>query len=165
MKKTEFRIKIDTRAMYCFLLYHVYHSVTGIISIIIGLGAAGYGICVWNHTDKSWAYLLLGLIFLLYEPIALFVQASGQIKKNPVFRETLKYEISDAGIRIVQKKMHNELPWEKIYKLCESRTCILIYTDAHNAIIWDKKQLGQSVVLIKKLLKEYVPADKCKLKG
>lgn len=163
--KTEFSVKLDITSMYHFLMYHMYHGFGGIFSVIIGLGLIAYCIYAGGSVTNSWIYMFFGIIFLVYEPTTLYTRAVKQIKTNPVFKEALKYELSEEGIKIVQGEVFNVLPWDKVFKVRESGKCIFIYTNARNAVIWDKKQIGQSEANVKKLIKAKVPAAKYKLKG
>lgn len=163
--KTEFKVKLNINTMYHFLMYHMYHGFGGIFSVIIGLGLIGYGIYAGNSVSNSWIYIFFGVIFLIYEPTTLYTRAAKQIKTNPVFKEAIQYEVSEEGIKIIQGEVFNVLPWDKIYKVMESRQCIFIYTNVRNAIILEKKQMGSSEAVIRKLIKAKVPAAKSKLKG
>lgn len=40
--KAKFEIKMTNQDMYNFLMYHSYHGVTGIFSIVAGIALLGY---------------------------------------------------------------------------------------------------------------------------
>lgn len=163
--KAEFKVKLSINSMYHFLIYHMYHGFGGIFSVIWGIGLIGYGIYAGGNVSNSWIYFFFGILFLVYEPITLYTRAAKQIKTNPVFKEALSYIVSADGIRIEQGETSNDLVWENIYKVCESSKSIFMYTSTRNAFIWEKKQLGDSEAAVRALIKESIPAAKCKLKG
>ena len=162
----EFNIQMTTGAMYKFLMYHTYHKFSGFLSIILGLVLIGYYISPSGHAaQNSLVYLVFGILFLVYEPWTLYTKAAQQTKLNPVFKEPLNYQVTEEGIKILQGEAVNELNWEQVYKVRETAQSILVYTNARNAFICVKKQMGAEEQTVKELLKAHVPAAKRKLKG
>ena len=72
--KAKFEIKMTNRDMYNFLMYHSYHSFTGIFSIVSGIALLGYFFwCVGTGRESSFLYPLFGVLFLVYQPWTLFI--------------------------------------------------------------------------------------------
>lgn len=159
----EFEIKVTRKAMYRFLLYHTYHSASGLVSIVAGVGLLLYfflGTAGANH----WIYAAFGILLLIYLPWTLFMQAAKQTQLNPVFKKPLHYVVSESGIRVEQEEASNEIAWEQVRRVCETRQSILVYTGAKNAFIWIRVQMGSEEAAVRALLVKNVDAKRLKLK-
>lgn len=153
--KVEFDCKVSKKAMYNFMMYHSYHSFSGIFSIVAGAALLAY--FAWNQSqggDSEWLFLFFGVLFLVYQPWALFMSASKQVTLNPMFKRPLSYCLSEEGITVRQEETENELPWSGITKVCETSQSILVYTNKKNAFIWVKDQMGAQEPAVRKMLSE-----------
>lgn len=149
--------------MYRFLLYHIYHSFSGIFSIAAGLGILAL-FFVLRDSSQSWIYLLFGILFLVYEPWSLYTRAVKQAKLNPVFKKPLKYTVTEQGITVTQDQTANEAAWESVLRVRETGKSIYVYTSTRNAFIWEKTQMGNETAAVKKLLETHIAPDKRKIK-
>lgn len=163
--KSKFKMKMTTSAMYKFLIYHTYHKFSGIFSVILAAVLIGYYVVNRTAVVDSWMYLMFGIIFLVYEPWSLYTRAVKQTKLNPGFKEPLLYTVSEEGIKVALKGESNEISWNNVFKVRETRQSFLVYTSKTNAFVWIKEQMGVEEGKVRALLKEYVPASKGKLKG
>ena len=163
--KTEFEIKMAPGDMYRFLMYHAYHSFSGIFSIIAGLILLVlFFVNKGNNTPNGWIYLLFGVLFLAYQPWTLYTSSVKQVKLNPTFKKPLRYIVSDESIAVRQGEDAGQVSWEDVRKVRESAKNILVYTGKKNACIWVKSQLGQNETEVRELLKKHVSPEKIKLK-
>ncbi len=164
--KAKFEIQVTTGSLYRFLMYHTYHELSGIFSIIAGFVILA--LYVWSLSSKSvnsWIYLAFSLLFFLYLPWTLYTRAARQAKLNPVFKKPLAYVVSDDGILVMQEKDSNEVKWESVLKVRETGKSILVYTSARSAFLWVKSQMGAQEETARKLLLAHVDARKVKLKS
>ncbi len=160
--KAEFEIQITTGSMYRFLMYHTYHELSGIFSIIAG--TVLLALYFWARGGvNSWIYLLFSILFFVYQPWTLYTGAVKQAKLNPVFKKPLGYSVSDDGIVVTQGEASNEAKWESVLKVCETRQSILVYTNPKSAFIWVKSQMGTQEPAVRKLILSHVDAKKAKL--
>lgn len=163
--RSEFQIQMTTKAMYNFLMYHIYRGISGVISILVGLGMIAYYFYAKNGDGmNTWIFLAFGILFIVYQPWTLYTKAVKQTKLNPVFKQPLRYVLTEEKIEVQQGESANELAWEQVYEVRETNRSILLYTNARNAFIWDKKQLKGQEEQIRKMLTAYVDPKKLKLK-
>ena len=165
--KTEFEIKMSTRDMYSFLMYHAYHGFSGVFSIVAGavlLGYYAYSMTAGVGANR-WIYLVFGVLFLVYQPWTLYTGALRQAKLNPVFKQPLHYLLDEEGITAAQGEAVSQIKWDAVVKVRETSARLYVYTGSRNACIWVKSQMGQQEAAAKELLKKYVPAKQRKLKG
>lgn len=162
--KAEFEIQITTGSMYRFLMYHTYHELSGIFSIIAGtVLLALYFWARGGGGANSWIYLLFSILFFVYQPWTLYTGAVKQAKLNPVFKKPLGYSVSDDGIAVTQGETSNEAKWESVLKVRETRQSILVYTNPKSAFIWVKSQMRGQEPAVRKLILAHVDAKKTKL--
>lgn len=162
---TEFDIKMTTGAMYRFLMYHAYHSFSGIFSILAGAALLVYFfVKLPDGGTNHWIYLLFGVLFLLYQPWTLYTMAVRQAKLNPVFKEPLHYVLSDEGIAATQGENESRIMWDAVKKVRSTRRCIFVYTGDKNACIWIREQMGDKEGEACGALKKYVPEKLVKLR-
>lgn len=163
--KSEFEIRVSTNDMYGFLMYHTYHGFSGIFSIVAGVALILF--YIFNRqgsVSNVWIYLAFGVIFLFYQPCALYTKAVSQVKLGVSFKKPLRYRLTEKGIEVIQEKDSGEVSWEQIFKVRETGKRILVYTSEKNAFIWVKAQMGDGGESAKKIMRKYVPAGKLKLK-
>lgn len=163
--KAEFEIKVSIMDMYRFLMYHTYHEFSGIFSIVAGIALIAFYVFNRQGTVSNvWIYLAFGIIFLLYQPAALYTRAIRQVKLGTSFKKPLRYRLSPEGIAVIQDKMSGQITWNEVFKVRETGKTILVYTNGKNAFIWVKAQMGKDGQAARKMLAQYVPAEKRKLK-
>ena len=163
--RSEFDIQVTTKNMYNFLMYHIYRGVSGIVSIIAGIGMIAYYVYAKDGSGpNTWIFLCFGILFLVYQPWTLYTKAVKQAKMNPVFKKPLRYILTEEKIEVRQGESANELSWEQVYVVRENKTSILLYTSDKNAFIWEKSQLKEKEPQVRAMLTKLVEPKKLKLK-
>lgn len=162
---TDFEIKVTTWDMYVFLMYHTYHAFSGIFSIVAGVALIlFYFINRHGSISNLWIYLAFGIIFLIYQPVALYTRAAKQVKLGTSFKKPLGYRLSKEGIEVIQGDVTGQVTWDQVYRVRETGRLILVYTNARNAFIWVKAQMGSGEQAVKEMIGQYVPDGRKKLK-
>ena len=163
--RTEFDMKINTMAMYRFLMNHVYSGLSGWISILTGAGMIAYYFMYGKDSGSSnpWIFLFFGVLFLVYMPWTLYSKAVRQTKLNPVFKHPLHYVLTEETLEVQQAEASNQIEWEKVWMVRETAQSILVYTGKKNAFIWVKSQL-QNEKEVRAILKKVMNPKRLKLK-
>lgn len=88
--------------MYRFHIYHAYHSSQGWISIFFGVVGIVAGILTFGKVDTfySVAYIVLGVLFLLYLPLIFRLKAKTTLAASPVLCHPLHYTLSERGVTV-----------------------------------------------------------------
>lgn len=154
--EVKFEVKMNTKKMFHFLMYHTYHSVQGPLSLIFAI--AGIGICIWTYGDVAMNWTILygffGVLFLVYEPISLYMRAATQVKLNPAFKKPLMYVVNEEGIITMQGEYKAEIQWEDLRTIKESKAYFFCYTSVQNAFIFPKEDFKDERQTAEKLLHE-----------
>ncbi len=159
-------VKMTTGAMYEFLLYHTYHSLNGILSILFGIGAFALYFATRETAQpyQRTIYLVFGLIFLIYMPVSLYFRAVKQVQLNPVFKHPLTYTVNEAGLTTTQGEQTGAVEWNALVKAVETRKSILLYTTKRYSYVLPKACMGGNESSVRQLIKEKMPAGKVKIK-
>ena len=159
-----FDINLKSEHLFRFYMYQAYTGMQGIVSIILCvLGFVMAAVSAKSGSSlNTIMYIVLGLIFLIYVPGALYMRSKSNLKKNEVLSNTLHFDISEEGIRVSQKDDSGELMWDQIYKMITIKDLVLIYTNRVNAYILPLDQIGQQYSDLRKLAMDQL--EKCRVR-
>ncbi len=153
----EFDVKMKTKDMYQFLLYHTYSRFSGWFGVFLSLGAIFLLVKNFDMYDDQRRLILfvIGLLFTVVNPIMLLSKAYQQVKLNPVYKKPLHYAISDIGITIAQEEQEQTMEWEQMYKYHEFCGSIYVFTSRIHAFVFPASQMGEQKDSIKRFLAEH----------
>ncbi len=144
--KVEFETKVEAKDLMDFKVYHNYHSISGIATVMFGIIALI--ICVVSIGQVNISYTLMmgffGLFFTVYTPISMWFKVKRQMKKVPVFREPVKYTVTAEKIVLTQGDIREELLWDDIFKIVCTGKSLVLYITAVRANIIPLENLGGS---------------------
>ena len=139
-----FDVQLQAKDLYRFNMYQTYTSLQGFLSIVLGiLGFVMAGI-TFGEAELPYTimYVVVGLLFIFYIPVSLWLRSKLTFKTNTVLSGKLHYVVSEDGIHVTQGEESGELPWEVVYKLVSNRKQILVYSTRVNAYIIPREQIG-----------------------
>ena len=154
---TEFSVNMTVFDMYKFLMRHAYVCISGLISVLISVGALVILVVRFEYLTPSQMGLLAlaGCIFTIVLPMHLWTRAGAIVKLTPSFQKTLNYRVNDDGVYVSQDEEEVLLPWSGVFKTVETKTQLVVYSSPKNGFIFPKNQIGDSLEVIKKLIDKY----------
>lgn len=155
----EFDVKITDKELYDYMMAHNYNSGAGILGSCVGAL-----LVVTAFMNGHMLYLICGAVLLLYLPINLRIKSKQQALNNPIFKETLHYTLDEDGITISQGDQSQSQKWEDMYKAVSTSKSIIVYTSRVNATIFPRKQLGEDVVNVIRMISSHMPPKKVKIR-
>ncbi len=166
MEKISFDIKVTKKELSDFMIYHNYHSMQGIIGVIISLGALVLLILRWDTLEVAQFAILviLALMFTVMTPIILIRKASAQEKRNKSFEKPITYELGEDGFSLIQGEECVDLEWRNVYKIVETGKSLVLYISTVRAFIWPKNQIADVRVALDDMITSCVDARKIKYK-
>jgi len=152
--------------MFDFLYWHSYHGITGIINYALsfaGVAAlvAGFG---KGNTVVTIMLIALASLFTVINPLLLLYKAAGQMKRTPMFAKPLHYKFDTRGFSISQESNSDSAEWNTVMLIRETKKSIILYLGAANALILPKKEIGDQLPELKKLIHVALPQQAKKLK-
>jgi len=165
-KEVKFSVQMKTVYMFDFLYWHSYHGITGIINYALsfaGVAAlvAGFG---KGNTVVTIMLIALASLFTVINPLLLLYKAAGQMKRTPMFAKPLHYKFDTRGFSISQESNSDSAEWNTVMLIRETKKSIILYLGAANALILPKKEIGDQLPELKKLIHVALPQQAKKLK-
>lgn len=166
MENVKFEINVSKKDLSNFMIYHNYHSMQGVIGVIISIGAFILLIFRFDMLDMMQKGLLavLALAFTVITPVMLYIKAGNQEKRNPSFGRPITYELTDQGFSLSQGEEHVDIEWTSVYKVVDTGRSVIVYISLVRAFIWPKDQMGSQYKDIMTVLKSHVDSRKMKMK-
>lgn len=166
MEKISFDIKVTKKELANFMIYHNYHSMQGIIGLIISLGALIILILRWKTLDVAQfaILILLALMFTVMTPVILTRKASAQEKRNKTFEKPITYELSQEGFSLMQGEERVDLEWRNVYKIVDTGKSLVLYISTVRAFIWPKAQIANVRTALDDMIATCVESRKIKYK-
>jgi len=158
--EVEFDIKITANSLYDYLMYHTYHTLTGLAGTVVGAL-----MIVAFFMNMRPVFLIAGIVILLYLPWTLFIRSRQQYLSNEAFKNPLHYRMTDEGVEVSQGETIQLQKWEDMYKATSSAGSILLYTSKINACIFPKKELGEKKDAVIAAISTHMPPKKVKIRG
>lgn len=163
---TEFDIKISDRDLFLFQMYNAYHGTQGWAALILA------GVAVAMYCTKfgqvpigySILYLVFAVVFALYIPVSLFLQAKAQFKRTKAFQYAMHYALTDEGIDITAGDEKGQLPWNMVYKVVCTKDYLYIFGSRVNAYIIPLEQITNQRSEIKTVLADKIESFRLKIK-
>ena len=156
----ELDVKIEAGDLYDYMLMHTYSSASGVLG-----SAVGALLILLALGTQRWAFIVLGIILLLYLPWTLFIKSRRQVLTNPSFQKPLHYVLDDVGITISQGEDSVQYPWEELYKAVSTGRSIIVYTSRVNATIFPKKQMEDKGAGVIEMISTHMPPNKVKIRS
>jgi len=147
-EKVEFETDIQMRDLMDFKVYHNYHSVSGIATVLFGiimLVISGVSIGRFNI-----AYTVMtgffGLFFTVYTPIGMYLKVKQQMKSIQAFQESVHYIVTKEKITLSQGDISEDLLWNDVFKVKFTGKSLILYITSVRANIIPLRCIGDSAV-------------------
>ena len=136
--------KPDAKSMFDFMMYHTYHNIAGIASVLIGIGAIVA--LVFNIINKGelLVTVLLAVViamFLSNSPITIWYRAKKQAQLIADSANTITYTFSSAGFDMTRGKDYAAYEWSRVEKIIESERSYYFYLSKNSAFVLPKEDL------------------------
>lgn len=165
-KEIMFQYQTKVGDMYRFLMHHAYIGVSGIINLVISIGAL---VLLFTGAGGGQAFsnlmlILIASLFTIINPILLFYKAAKQVKLTPMFQKPIDYFINEEGILVSQGEEKILINWTDIWKAVETNHAFYFYLSTRGAYILPKAALPGHAEELKKLVIEHAPEARKKFK-
>jgi len=159
-------MRLDAKDMVNFMFYHNYSGIQGWIGVVISVAAL-----VWlavDFSDMEWTtrivMFIIGLLFIVVNPLMLYVKAKKQVASNPTFQMPIDYTLSEDVLVIEQGDAQLAVPWKDLHIIKDSGRSLIVYVTRMRAFIWPKEKLGDNYPEVTKLLMDKVGQARVRLK-
>lgn len=152
-----FSVQMTVKDLYRFNMYHVYHSASGLVGLLLSLLALGNLIISFDSlTDQGKTIMtIVALWFTVLEPIMVYRRAKKQVKKIKSYHKPLHYTIGEQGITVSQDEESQTMEWNRLRRIVKTRQQILIYSSRVHAFIFPRTAWQDQEQKMQSLLKRY----------
>ena len=162
----KFNVKMTEEYMFDFMMYHNYTHASGILGIILGVGALGYAIYSFinGNTQTAGLGLIVAVMFLVITPRTTKQRAKMQVENSKMFKEALEYEFNEEGITVRQGEIDATTTWDELQKVVSTKKSVIVYITRVRALIFPKACIGTEYDTAIQMIREHMPASKVKIK-
>ena len=160
-------IKLDAKDLFKFNMMQAYRGMQGILSILLPILVFAYAVTSYGEVSigSTLVYIGLGIVFLVYVPISLWLRVNKTIKdENNALSKTLHYEFAEDAICVSVGEESVEFKWENIFQMKTSGDLLLVYTNRINAYILPLSQVGKTYDELSKLAHAKLEKYRIKMK-
>ena len=164
--KVDFDVKMTKNAMFDFMLYTSYTSLSGIVGVIFGGVTLILGIrqiIEGNYTMAS-TFFVFALVFLVANPLNMKAKAGAQVKSSPMFQKPIHYELTEEGVEISQDDQHTTVKWTDFQKAVSTNKSVILYVTKLRAFIFPKESLGEDYSAAVKMISTHMAPKKVKIR-
>ena len=139
----EIEVKLDQKSLNQFLLYHYYTQVSGIISVLLSVGALVGLLMRWSAwlPMQRGILIVIALMFTVLQPLMLMWRGKKQLMTD-TFQIPFRYVFGDESIRISQEEASQQFTWEDVRKIKWRKDAIYVYMSNVSAFVLPKEQCG-----------------------
>ena len=137
-------VKTKTMDLFRFMVFHAYSSLSGIITMLFGLGSLvmlPITYFVWKDTVVSIILFMVVLIYVIITPLNMLSQSKRQVISNPVFKNPITYHISEEIFEVQQYTGTVRLYWNQLYRIKKTPFDYLFYVNDQQAFIVPQKSM------------------------
>ncbi len=166
-KLISFSVQMTWKEIYKFTMYHTYHSFAGIFGLVLSIIALVDLIISFNELSDQGKTILtiVAAWFLIFEPLRMLVRSKSQIKLSKAYKKPLDYTLSGEGITVSQDDESQTIDWNRLLKIVETKSQILVYSNRINAFIFPKECFKEDLLAAREMMVEYTKNTPVKLKG
>jgi len=114
--------------------------------LLIAFGAIGIAVVTWSgdleRLLNPGAFYVIAIFWGLLLLAMPYICARRQYRKQKYLREPMKYDFSDAGIRLEGPSFSSKIVWTLVHAVYETKTSFLIYQGPNLALILPKRFFG-----------------------
>ena len=160
------QVKVGTESMIDFMLYHIYASAVGVITIILGVLNIGLGIAFASRKDFLYmaGAFLFALVVLVIYPQTIKNRVKRQMERLENQEALVTYTFSDEGVETVTKEDSGKAEWSVFKKAVSRKRLILLYDDKKQAIILPVEQIREEYTQIVDMIFAHMPAPAVRIR-
>lgn len=162
----KFEVKMTTKYMLDFMVYHQYTSFSGLLGAVIGVLGLAMGISTISKGDVPAAMpmFLIAALFLVATPMTMRNRAKLQVEKSEMFKNPLEYEFTEEGVYVRQGEQEVLNKWDEFSRAVSTGKSVVLYVTRMRAIIFPKECMGDKHEEVLKAIQTHMPPAKVKIK-
>lgn len=133
--------KIELAEYRRMIFYNTYTHPILIFLHFIGISFIAY---YFISGSGDW-FVWFTTIFLLYLPISIYRSAQSSYNSSKTVHEHLFYTFNPQGVAVAGETVNFSIQWRSLYKIRETKSWFLLYTNKQNAMLIPKSAFTSEV--------------------
>lgn len=159
----KFHTQLKANDIFKFSLAYTYSGFQLLLTLI--LIVVGAYLCVTGLTiEQGESNLIFGIIliglFVVVNPIMLYVKAKKQAIENPAYKVPTYYTLKEEGIFVELGEESATIEWERVVKLTHKLGLNILYTGRKQAFVFPDYALGEDKDKMLSYMKEHIRNQK-----
>lgn len=161
----EIKVKLTTKEIFLFSIYHFYRSWAGIMSIGVLIAAVVVTGIRWEGLDES-VKDTLPIVIMLAAVMQVFIlyRKAAKQAENPQMGQEIQYKLDYTGVRAHQGKNSSIVSWDQIVRVKRVFDMYVLYLAGRQGFLIPDRVLllGNKRDRFLSVIKRYVAADRIK---
>lgn len=156
-----FDVKVRTKDLFGFTMYHAYSGFMGKVWLLFSIFCLAAAVWTWGDVSPQGtaAFIVLGLLFTVVNPLMLYYKCVRRAAKTPAYRESFRYVLTKEGFSVSQGDQTGRINWSDLFQIICTKKAVYLCPDPIHAQIISLEQLGDQKEQLKEFLKTQVPQD------
>ena len=155
----KFHTQLKANDIFKFSLAYTYSGLQLILAI--AMVAVGVYMCVTGMgAADGQSNMIFGIVlivlFVVVNPLMLYVKAKKQAIENPVYKNPTYYTLRDDGIFVELGEESATIEWARVYKVTHFMGLTLLYTGKQQAFVFPDYELGDDREKMLDYMKEHI---------
>ena len=161
----KFDVKMTRNAMFDFMLHTAYTSLSGILGVVFGgiMLVLGIQKTMEGIYNMAAAFFLFAGIFLVGNPINMWMRSKEQVTKSSMFQKPITYELMEEGVRVTQGDQSIVNEWKEFHRAVSTRQSVILYVTKVRALIFPKESLGEQYASAVEMIHTHMPPKKVRI--
>lgn len=155
----KFHTQLTAKDIFKFSFAYTYLGLPGILPALIvltGIYLLVTGIIRGNAPSNVLFGIVVIVLFVIVNPVMLYVKAKKQTMENPVYKVKTYYTIKEEGIFVEMGEESGLIQWNRILKITHFMGIYILYTGRKQAFVFPEEALGEKKDEIIRRMKEYI---------
>jgi hypothetical protein len=159
----KFHTQLTAKDIFKFSVIFTYFGTSGILAvfmILVGGLMAARGIVLGQGPVYIAMGILIILLFVVINPMMLYMKAKKQVLTNPVYQVQSYYTMQEDGIFVEIGEQTGTIEWNRIYKIRHMFGLYILYTGRQQAFVFPEEAMGSEKDRIMQFIEEHVKTVK-----
>jgi hypothetical protein len=105
--------------------------------------------------EIEWTQAIVGIVFPTFLLVSINISARKNYNTNKRVGESVTYEFSDESLKITAETSNANIPWDKLYKVTQTKNWLLIWQSGQLANIIPKRDTNTAdLAIIKSIVQQ-----------
>lgn len=155
----KFHTQLTAKDIFKFSLAYTYLGIPGILPALIvltGIYLLVTGLIQGNASANVLFGIVVIVLFVVVNPVMLYIKAKKQAIENPVYKIKTYYTIQEDGIFVEVGEENALIEWDRVLKIKHFMGLNVLYTGPKQAFVFPDEALGDERDKITGVMKEKI---------